>query len=84
VHELAAFCNLSERQLERLFLDRVGITPKLYMRIRRFRSVLNHLEDPVGPERPRLADVAASYGYADQSHMVRDFHDFSHSLTLAN
>ena len=84
VHELAALCNLSERQLERLFLERVGIMPKLYMRIRRFRSVLNLLEDPVSPERPRLADVAASYGYADQSHMVRDFHDFSHSLSLAN
>jgi len=83
VRDLATSCNLSERQLERLFLDRVGIAPKLYMRIRRFRSVLNHLEDPISQERPRLADVAASYGYADQSHLVRDFHDFSHSLSIS-
>ena len=84
VRDLAASCNLSERQLERLFLDRVGITPKLYSRIRRFRSVLNHLEDPVSQEPPKLADVAASYGYTDQSHLVRDFHDFSQSLSISN
>lgn len=83
VRDLATSCNLSERQLERLFLDRVGITPKLYSRIRRFRSVLNHLEDSIGQKRPKLADVAASYGYVDESHLVRDFHSFSHSLFIS-
>jgi len=84
VRDLATSCNLSERQLERLFIDGVGIPPKLYMRIRRFRSVLNHLEDPADQEHPKMADVAASFGYADQSHLVRDFHDFSHSLASAH
>ena len=70
VRELAASCNLSERQLERLFVEQVGITPKLYARIQRFRSVLDHLQ---GFERPNLADIAASYGYTDQSHLARDF-----------
>ena len=80
MRELGAECNLSERQLERLFLERVGITPKLYMRIRRFRSVLSHLEDPPDESPVRFADIAASYGYADQSHLARDFRDFSHRL----
>jgi methylphosphotriester-DNA--protein-cysteine methyltransferase len=82
VRDLAATCNLSERQLERLFVDRVGLTPKLYARIRRFRSVLDHLEDPADQERLRLADVAASYGYADQSHLMRDFRNFAHELPM--
>ena len=84
VRDLATSCNMSERQLERLFIDGVGISPKLYMRIRRFRSVLSHLEDPADHQQPKMADVAASFGYADQSHLVRDFHDFSHSLASAH
>jgi AraC-like DNA-binding protein len=80
VRDLATACNLSERQLERLFLERVGLTPKLYARIQRFRSVLNLLEDPLDQERPKLADVAALFGYADQSHLARDFRDFAHSF----
>lgn len=80
LRELAAECSLSERQVERLFLDGVGITPKLYMRIRRFRSVLSHLQDPPDDEPVRFADIAASYGYTDQSHLARDFRDFNHQL----
>lgn len=80
VRDLAANCNLSERQLERLFLEEVGLTPKLYARIQRFRSVLNHLEDPADNGRPKLADVAALFGYSDQSHLARDFRDFAHAL----
>jgi AraC-like DNA-binding protein len=83
MRDLAASCNLSERQLERLFLDKVGIAPTLYARIRRFRSVLDCLEDPGTFEPLRLADLAAEYGYTDQSHMARDFRNFSHNLILA-
>ncbi len=84
VRELAASCKLSERHLERLFVERVGITPKLYARIRRFRSVLDHLKDSEGFERPNLADVAASYGYTDQSHLARDFRNFSYNVSVPN
>lgn len=80
VRDLALSCNLSERQLERLFFERVGLTPKRYARIQRFRSVLSHLEDPSDSQRPKLADVAALYGYADQSHLVREFKDFAHRM----
>jgi len=80
VRDLAATCNLSERQLQRLFVDRVGLPPKLYARIQRFRSVLNHLDDPAEQGRAKMADVAALYGYTDQSHLIRDFKRFAHEL----
>jgi AraC-like DNA-binding protein len=80
IRDLAAACDLSRRQLERQFLDHVGVSPKLYARIRRFRSVLAHFEDPPDPESPNTAAIAAAYGYADQSHLIRDFGDFSYSL----
>jgi transcriptional regulator GlxA family with amidase domain len=71
---------MSERQLERLFTERVGAAPKLYARIRRFRSVLAHLDDPGDQSPPRLADLAAWFGYVDQSHLARDFAAFAHVL----
>ncbi|HEX4772617.1 MAG TPA: DUF6597 domain-containing transcriptional factor [Bryobacteraceae bacterium] len=80
VRQAADACNISERQLERLFLQGVGVTPKLYMRIRRFRAVLNRLEDPPSLQPPKLADLAAMHGYVDQSHLLRDFQDFGHRL----
>ena len=83
VRDIANSCNLSERQLERLFLEQVGITPKLYSRIRRFRSVLNVIEDPATAEKPKLAELAVEYGYVDQSHMMREFAGFSHPLPTA-
>ncbi|MEW6703765.1 MAG: DUF6597 domain-containing transcriptional factor [Pseudomonadota bacterium] len=58
------------RWLQRVFVQTVGITPKLYARIvkaRRARALL-----AAGPG-AALADVAAEAGYADQSHMTRDF-----------
>jgi AraC-like DNA-binding protein len=76
VRETARACSVSERQLERLFVQCVGITPKLYMRIRRFRAVLNCLEDPPSQSSPSLADVAATHGYVDQSDLVRDMQGF--------
>lgn len=81
IHDLAESCHLSERHLERLFFEKVGVTPKFYARIRRFRSVLNYLADPADPGQPKLADVAALYGYADQSHLTRDFRSFEHELS---
>jgi AraC-like DNA-binding protein len=84
VRDIANSCSLSERQLERLFLEQVGITPKLYTRIRRFRSVLNVFADPASVEKPRLAELAAEYGYADQSHLMREFAGFSHSIPVSS
>ena len=84
VRDIANSCSLSERQLERLFLEQVGITPKLYTRIRRFRSVLNVLADPASAEKPRLAELAAEYGYTDQSHLMREFAGFSHSIPVSS
>lgn len=51
------------------FRREVGVTPKRYARIHRFRRALALLGEPS----PRLADVALSAGYYDQPHMNADF-----------
>lgn len=63
----------SERRLERVFQEQIGIGPKLYSRIIRFKSFLSAVESG----RPSLLDRALAAGYHDQSHMIRDFRHFS-------
>lgn len=58
----------------RLFHDSVGLTPKLFCRIRRFQSVLDHI---VSGEHVQWANVALDAGYFDQSHLIRDFRAFA-------
>ncbi|MFI7677548.1 helix-turn-helix domain-containing protein [Actinophytocola sp. NPDC049390] len=59
--------HVSERRLRALFADGVGLSPKHFARIDRVRSVLATASGR------RWADVAASAGYYDQSHMTSEF-----------
>jgi AraC-like DNA-binding protein len=57
---------LSERQLQRVFLDHVGVTPKVYTRVARLRSFARDATSAT------LAEAAMAAGYADQSHLCRE------------
>jgi AraC-like DNA-binding protein len=74
VPELAHYVGLSVRQLERVFAERVGLTPKIHLRIIRFQEVLRTLRG--GQRRESWADLAAAHGYYDQAHFIRDFKRF--------
>jgi AraC-like DNA-binding protein len=63
---------ISERQLERRFLARIGLTPKRFASLRRFEHALAHARTS-----PSLTDTALAAGYYDQSHFIRDFHRFA-------
>lgn len=68
--ELVRHVGLGERQLERRFLARVGVTPKFFARVVRFRAAQRLAFQ--GP-RAGWAGVAAMAGYCDQAHLIRDF-----------
>jgi len=70
---LATDLGLSLRQLERRFLSAVGLSPKLFCRMRRFQSVFQAIEQ----DSAKWADAAVRCGYYDQAHLIRDFHEFS-------
>jgi AraC-like DNA-binding protein len=72
IDALARACALSPRQLERRFLDDVGVTPKAMARIVRFQRALRTLRAGLPP-----ADVAAACGFADQPHLAREFRRFA-------
>jgi AraC-like DNA-binding protein len=60
---------LSERQLERGFLQYTGLTPRQFMRLTRFCMVVKLLHQPM----LSLTDVAYRAGYYDQAHFIHDF-----------
>lgn len=74
VGELASAVSFSERQLQRRFQRAVGLTPKQFSRIRRFRSCVANMirEDPEA-----WGTVAVRFGYSDQAHLTREFSELS-------
>jgi AraC-like DNA-binding protein len=74
VDDAAASAGLSVRQFERRFAEQVGLPPKRYARIIRFKSALE--AKLMAPRRP-WTDIAYEFGYYDQMHMVRDFERFA-------
>ncbi len=69
---VARALGLSERQLERRFLQRVGVTPKRFATLRRFERA-----SALAVTAPSLTDAALAAGYYDQSHFIRDFRRFA-------
>lgn len=73
VAELADYCNLSVRQLQRQFDEATGVSPKTLARTIRFEAVCNRLR--LEPD-ANLTDLAYEFGYTDQSHFINDFKAF--------
>lgn len=71
VHVLAEEIGWSRRHFGARFRAQVGLAPKPTARILRFRRATDLLAS--GPVRS-IADLAAACGYADHSHLVREFH----------
>lgn len=69
IGSLADSACLSRRQYERAFRDTVGMNPKEYARIVRFQKALWMMQC----QDYNYAGIAAECGYADQSHLIRDF-----------
>jgi AraC-like DNA-binding protein len=75
VEDVAARVALTPRHLERRFRTTVGISPKRLARITRFQHALRMLERLDSRQRGTL--TAASCGYADQAHFIRDFREMA-------
>jgi len=72
VARVARSVSLSERQLERRFLQRVGITPKHFASLRRFERAV-----ALARTAPSLTAAALEAGYYDQSHFIREVRRFA-------
>ena len=86
VRDLAETTGLSDRQVRNVFDRWIGVSPKSYARIARFRRVLTasgavELADPAlngaALPPPDWASLAIATGYSDQSHLHHDFVAFA-------
>jgi AraC-like DNA-binding protein len=70
VSDVCSQYGIGERQLLRVFKQHVGLSPKQAIRIYRIRLAISRLTSMA---KPHWGEVAIDCGYADQSHLIRDF-----------
>ena len=66
---------LSARRFIELFRREVGMTPKLFCRVARFRAVVSVVQSATTAV--DWAATAALCGYFDQAHFIHDFREFA-------
>lgn len=65
---------MSRRSFERKFLQKVGLSPKYYARIRRIGYLLNLI---AGKKKVDWSSVFHECEFYDQAHFIRDFEEFT-------
>lgn len=74
VADVTGKIGLSPKRFISIFSQEVGLTPKLFCRIRRFQEALQRIKSGGQVE---WAEIALSCGYFDQAHFIHDFQAFS-------
>ena len=73
VADIAHRSRLPHRRLQRQFAREIGMPPRSYLRLLRFRNAIADVQ----ANAETFANRAAALGYADQAHMARDFRDLA-------
>jgi AraC-like DNA-binding protein len=66
--------HITERTFQRLFEKNIGVAPNVFRRISQFNNAFQQLNNR---QFSKLSDIAFSNGYADQSHYIRAFKEFT-------
>lgn len=73
VKDISEYSSLSQRQLERLFKQEIGISIKRTASLVRYQNVWREV---IQQNSFDIQDAAVRYGYADQSHLLGEFKRF--------
>lgn len=73
IRDIVRQSGYSHRRFNELFRRAVGVNPKTFSGIHRFKKLLGQLSDSSEP----LSVLALRAGYSDQAHMTREFRRFS-------
>ncbi|RYE29784.1 MAG: AraC family transcriptional regulator [Sphingobacteriales bacterium] len=73
VKEMEIVCAVHRKKTERHFQKKIGIGPKNYASIYRFKCLMKYLEEHPGIT---WQELSLSTGFYDQSHMVRYFKEY--------
>ncbi|HAZ11237.1 MAG: hypothetical protein A2X86_08305 [Bdellovibrionales bacterium GWA2_49_15] len=77
IKELERGTGICERQLERKFSKDIGVSPKAFARIVRFANIIKLAQSSPSSLPPNWTHLALTHGYFDQSHLIREFKEFS-------
>ncbi|EQC48307.1 DNA-binding helix-turn-helix protein [Bacteriovorax sp. BSW11_IV] len=70
ITELSDKCDISIREIQRLFQKYVGVTPKIYSKLIRVKMAKEKISQD---DFSSLADLSVDIGYFDQAHFNKDF-----------
>jgi len=73
IKEIEENCYVHRKSIERHFLFQIGLSPKTYASIYRFKCLMNYLQQHPNTTWLQLSSLT---GYYDQSHMVRYFKEY--------
>lgn len=69
IHNLAKICNVSEVYFRKIFIEKLGISPKEYI----INTRINHAKDLLKSGMFSVSEVATLCGYAEPCHFSREF-----------
>ncbi len=73
IETIALRYGITARYLQKLFLQHIGVTPKVYSSINRFQRTLKH----INKKEVSLTSIAYECGDEEQSHFIREFRSFT-------
>lgn len=73
IDPLAREIGISRQHLARQFVHHVGVSPKTFARVMRFRR----LTESLNARTDGWADVALEHGFYDQAHLIADFRELA-------
>ena len=74
ISELSRLACLGYKQFKRVFTEYIGLNPKEFIQIARFRKTSHSLQ--LGKD-VHLNRLACEWGYCDKSHLIKDFRTFT-------
>lgn len=76
--KLAKEVHVGTRQIERIFKENIGLTPKAFAALIRYQSVWR---EALYQKNFCIQDAVCEFGYTDQAHLLHDFKKY-HGITL--
>ena len=74
IAKLSQIACLGYKQFKRVFAEYIGLNPKEFLQIARFRKTLHSLHSV---SQIHLSQLACDWGYCDKSHLIKDFRTFT-------
>ncbi len=75
INVVAGDLGVTERHLRRVFRETVGLGPKAFAKLARFRRAVDLALEANGAE--AWAEIAIATGYYDQAHLIAEFRDIA-------